>query len=87
MTLCIAWLRQGEISFASDSRLTDGDGHVITDIATKIYSIGVKITSRDRLRTYFSQQYGLCFTGSYLNGSLLADTISVEIMQGQSTKL
>jgi hypothetical protein len=76
MTLCIAWTRQGEISFASDSRLTDGYGHVITDIATKIFTIRVNITTKDRRTLLFNLNYGMCFTGSYLNGSILADTIS-----------
>jgi len=76
MTLCIAWTRKGEISFASDSRLTDGVGNIVTDIATKIFTIHVRITNHDRRALLFQANYGLCFTGSYLNGSILADTIS-----------
>ncbi|MDO6435749.1 hypothetical protein Q4E93_34360 [Flavitalea sp. BT771] len=76
MTLCLAWGRNGEISLASDSRLTDPQGNVSTDIATKIFTIGVKIFASNRRQVLFNHSYGMCFAGSYVNGSIVADTMS-----------
>ena len=75
MTLCMAWSRNGEISFASDSRLTNAYKQVITDIATKIFTIDVRIISKNGRILLLNVKYGMCFTGSYLNGSILGDTI------------
>ncbi|MDQ1855626.1 hypothetical protein [Chryseobacterium sp. WLY505] len=82
MTLCLAWKQEQEIYFASDSRLTNPDKSKITDDATKIFKIGVEIYDAISSETPNAQEellhrtnFGLCFTGSYLNGSLLADTI------------
>lgn len=81
MTLCLAWKQGEKVFFASDSRLTQGDTR-ITDIATKIFKIGVEIYgTRDAEAPDLQEQllhrtnFGFCFTGSYLNGSLLADTM------------
>src|SRR5689334_20124544 len=87
MTLCLAWTRSGEISFASDSRLTNGYKQTITDIATKIFTINVNVISKEQNSLLLNLKYGMCFTGSYLNGSILADTIgellsSLMIKQG-----
>lgn len=85
MTLCLAWKRGHSISFASDSRLSSADGSVTTDIATKIFKLNVKIYSVEKKELLYDLQYGLCFCGSYLNGSLLADTIS-EILSALEIK-
>ena len=85
MTLCLAWKRGHSISFASDSRLSSADGSVTTDIATKIFKLNVKIYSVEKKELLHDLQYGLCFCGSYLNGSLLADTIS-EILSALEIK-
>lgn len=74
MTLCLAWARRGEISLASDSRLTGPFG-ILSDIATKIFTVRVQVTSPDGQKIFFQDAYGLCFTGSYLNGSLIADSM------------
>lgn len=77
MTLCLAWKVNNEINLLSDSRLTKEE-KILTNNANKIYSIYVnayKGTLESRKEIY-SAKYGLCFAGSYLNGSLLADTIS-----------
>jgi hypothetical protein len=75
MTLCLAWMRKGEISFASDSRLTDSNGQIATDIASKIFTINVTIYSEAKNIIRLNNRYGMCFTGSYLNGSIMADTM------------
>jgi len=85
MTLCLAWKRGHSISFASDSRLSSADGSVTTDIATKIFKLYVKSYSVEKKELLHDLQYGLCFCGSYLNGSLLADTIS-EILSALEMK-
>lgn len=88
MTLCLAWKRGHSISFASDSRLTSGDGTITTDIATKIFKLNVKVYNSEKKELIHDLQYGLCFCGSYLNGSIIADTISeilsaLEIKEGE----
>ena len=82
MTLCLAWKQDQNIYFLSDSRLTDNDKTIITDNATKIYNINLKLFNPTPSGTYeekesllYSSTFGMCFSGSYLNGSLLADTI------------
>ena len=82
MTLCLAWKQGSEIYFASDSRLTDGVGGITTDDATKIFEINVKIYGAVRSEApdepeplLHQTTFGLCFAGSYLNGSIIADTI------------
>jgi hypothetical protein len=74
MTLCLAWKRGHSISFASDSRLVNSESHVVSDNATKIFTINVLISNNSGAML-FSSKYGLCFCGSYLNGSIVADTI------------
>jgi hypothetical protein len=77
MTLCLAWFNPQNISIASDSRLTNGDGSVVTNNANKIFTINVNaINKAESNKIVFNSKYGLCFTGSYLNGSILSDTIS-----------
>ncbi|TRU41494.1 MAG: hypothetical protein EWV91_21450 [Microcystis aeruginosa Ma_QC_Ca_00000000_S207] len=77
MTLCIAWRQNECIYFASDSRLTNPDKTTITNYATKIFKIHVAaVGPGPEVAPIFSTDFGLCFTGSYLNGSLIADTIS-----------
>jgi hypothetical protein len=76
MTLCLAWKRNNEISFASDSRLSNENGETVSDIATKIFKIRVRINSKESKKELIDLNYGLRFCGSYLNGSILADTIS-----------
>lgn len=82
MTLCLAWKQGQKIYFASDSRLTNSDNTVLTNYASKIFKIGVVI--HNQFPETFSglpekpihqTTYGLCFSGSYLNGSILSDTI------------
>jgi hypothetical protein len=94
MTLCLAWKQGQEVFFASDSRLTEGDQSTITDGATKIFKIGVEIYGATPSETPNAQEellhrtnFGLCFAGSYLNGSLLADTMEEVLsnLQGSPT--
>lgn len=82
MTLCLAWQQDDEVFFASDSRLTESNQRTITDEATKIFRIGVEIygaipseTPNVEEKLLHRTNFGFCFTGSYLNGSLLADTM------------
>ena len=92
MTLCLAWKRGQEIFFASDSRLTDTQKSVLTNYATKIFKVGVEIYGPVRSEEpelpeplLHQTTFGLCFTGSYLNGSLLADTIEEVLSNLQGT--
>jgi len=92
MTLCLAWKRGQEIYFASDSRLTDNQKSVLTDDATKIFKVGVEVYGPVRSEEpeipeplLHHTTFGLCFTGSYLNGSLLADTIEEVLSNLQGT--
>lgn len=81
MTLCIAWKNRSGISFASDSRLSNNN-MIITDSASKIFKINITIKSprneldNSEIITYQSN-FGLCFTGSYLSGSLIADAMNL----------
>ncbi|MBK0368662.1 Ntn hydrolase family protein [Flavobacterium agrisoli] len=77
MTLCLAWRIEDEISLMSDSRLTNNMS-IVTNNANKIFTIHVNIFTGtvQKKQSIFSAKYGLCFAGSYLNGSYLANTIS-----------
>jgi hypothetical protein len=82
MTLCLTWKNGNEIFFASDSRLTNNHNEVMTDDASKIFKIDVKIfgpTPADMPNAkepiIHQTSFGICFSGSYLNGSIIADTI------------
>jgi len=82
MTLCLAWKQGNSINFASDSRLTNPDKTVLTNYASKIFKINVEIYkdlpevfSGKPEKSIYQATYGLCFCGSYINGSVLADTI------------
>ena len=77
MTLCIAWKKGNEISLISDSRLTTNN-LVVSENANKIFSIYVNLYrgSYKSRKHIHSTKFGLCFAGSYLNGSVLADCIS-----------
>jgi hypothetical protein len=93
MTLCIAWKKGYEVYFASDSRLTDNQKSVLTNDATKIFKVGVEIYGPVRSEEpeipeplLHQTTFGLCFTGSYLNGSLLADTIEEVLSNLQGTR-
>jgi hypothetical protein len=92
MTLCLAWKQGQEIYFASDSRLTDTHKSVLTNDATKIFKVSVEIYGPVRSEEpnipeplLHQTTFGLCFTGSYLNGSLLADTIEEVLSNLQGT--
>lgn len=92
MTLCLAWKRGQKVYFASDSRLTDNQKSVLTNDATKIFKVGVEIYGPVRSEEpemseplLHQTTFGLCFTGSYLNGSLLADTIEEVLSNLQGT--
>jgi hypothetical protein len=81
MTLCIAWKSGQEVYLASDSRLTS-NGSLVTNDANKIFRIKVEIygpipenTPNAEEPIVFQSSFGLCFAGSYINGSVLADTI------------
>ncbi len=81
MTLCIAWKRGRETYLVSDSRLTSS-GSLVTNDANKIFKIKVEIYGAVPSETpnvaepiIFQSSFGLCFAGSYMNGSILADTI------------
>ncbi|CAI2768166.1 hypothetical protein [Flavobacterium collinsii] len=79
MTLCIAWIKEREIFLVSDSRLSNNGG-IVTDEASKIFKIDVKIFGPNpegrTVQTPLIHQttFGMCFCGSYLNGSTIADT-------------
>ena len=82
MTLCLAWKDNSKYYFSSDSRLRNESG-IITDKASKIFKINIKIlgpSNRENPnaenKILLESSYGLCFAGSYLNGSLLADTMN-----------
>lgn len=82
MTLCLAWKQNNAIYLAADSRLTSGAGTPITNQATKIFKIGVQVFAptpsdrRDEIpELVYKSTFGLAFAGSYINGSLLANTL------------
>lgn len=82
MTLCLAWKMGEEVVFASDSRLKNSE-ITASNSATKIFSIDVRIigasNNEDKNQSeslLYQSKFGMCFTGSYINGNLLADTIS-----------
>ena len=91
MTLCLAWKINDEIYFASDSRLTSGDS-IITDEANKIFKVKVEIYGPRPGHTpnaieplIYQTTFGLCFAGSYINGSVLADTLEDVLSNIQAT--
>lgn len=87
MTLCLAWKQGKNIFFASDSRLSKPppilpNSSPVTNDANKVFKIRAEFYNS--LPERFSgipakatrqATYGLCFAGSYLNGSILADTL------------
>ena len=82
MTLCLAWLTKHEVYLASDSRLTNSYGGIVTDDATKIFRINVEVygstpseTPNEEPPLLHQTTYGLCFAGSYIGGSTIASTI------------
>ncbi len=82
MTLCLAWKHGNAVYFASDSRLTATSKSILTEEATKIFKVGVEIYGPNDSEfpnapeeLIYHSTFGLCFAGSYLNGSLLADTL------------
>lgn len=75
MTLCLAWKRGHSISFASDSRLSGGYG-INSDMATKIFKIHVNIFDKESGHIIHNLSWGMCFCGSYLNGSVVAGTVN-----------
>jgi hypothetical protein len=92
MTLCLAWKQGSQIHFASDSRLTDGDGSITTEDASKVFKIGVVIYGpipserpEEKEPLIHQSTFGLCFAGSYLNGSILAGTIEEVLSNIQAT--
>lgn len=87
MTLCLAWKKETNISLLSDSRLSDGET-ILTDNANKVFTINVRVVNQQDRQVVFDSAYGMCFAGSYLNGSNLANTISeltseIEIEDGE----
>jgi hypothetical protein len=92
MTLCLAWKQGNEIYFTSDSRLTDSDKNVTSDDAIKIFKVSVEIYGPvpadipNSIEPLIHQTtFGLCFAGSYINGSILADTIEEILSNIQAT--
>lgn len=77
MTLCLAWKKDKNLNLMSDSRLTGEEG-TITDNANKVFTIKISAYKKTDTESQlvFDSAYGMCFAGSYLNGSNLADTIS-----------
>lgn len=75
MTLCLAWKRGDSFSFASDSRLSGAYG-INSDMATKIYRLQVRITDKKSKEIIHDLSWGMCFCGSYLNGSVVANIIN-----------
>lgn len=77
MTLCLAWRTHSEAYFISDSRLT-GEYTVVTDDSPKIFKITVRIfdaaPSDQAPKIIHQTNFGMCFTGSYMNGSIFADS-------------
>lgn len=78
MTLCLSWKTQTEAYFISDSRLTGVFRNVITDDSPKVFKINVRIfdapPADEAPKILYQTNFGMCFTGSYMNGSILADS-------------
>ncbi len=78
MTLCLAWKTHVEAFFISDSRLTDTYKRVVTDDSPKVFKINVRIfdaaPAGEAPKLLHQTNFGMCFTGSYMNGSILADS-------------
>ncbi len=88
MTLCLAWKQNSGIYFASDSRLMTNGRSVLTDNATKIFKIDVEVRGVSPNEELIHRtNFGLCFAGSYLNGSIIADFISGDSVEYTSQSL
>ncbi|MEI7979703.1 MAG: hypothetical protein WCI53_12720 [Bacteroidota bacterium] len=73
--------------------MTDTDKNVTSDDSPKFFKISVEIypasneIQEEEEHPYIQTSFGLCFTGSYLNGSILADTIEEVLSNIQATPL
>lgn len=81
MTLCAAWLNDGELVLASDSKLT-GDETTVSEGAPKVFDVRLRIKGasnserpQDEEPVLYDSCCGICFSGSYLSGSSIADSI------------
>ena len=83
MTLCIVHQIDEQYFFLSDSRLTDVTGDIITNDATKIFNIDVKVEVENS--PCFQTTYGVCFSGSYLYASLIIETLEQFLSNIQTT--
>jgi hypothetical protein len=81
MTLCIAWRKEGKVSFASDSRISDDDeDNLRVDIAIKVMEIPVKINYPTPFETQvkkvaYQHTLGLCYSGDVITAHILKETI------------
>lgn len=70
MTLCLAWRHDGDIHFASDSRISFGGGNYV-DVGVKVLSLPVKIYHPLELDKEYVPTYtftlGICYAGDVIS--------------------
>ncbi len=76
MTLCVAWNTWKNIHVASDSRITIGDKY--SDNAIKIIPVPIHVyeprdSTTGEMPTLFHQEYGMCFSGSFLGAYVIRE--------------
>lgn len=78
MTLCLAWKSNGNVNFASDSRVSI-DQEQFIDIGIKVLAVPVKIktTTVEGLTSdiVYESKLGFCFSGDTMNAYLLKNTL------------
>jgi hypothetical protein len=79
MTLCIAWLEQEEVHFASDSRISLQNNFV--DFGIKILSKTVNVYHSDKpkfsgFQPIQTQQIGICAAGSFLTFFMTVESLT-----------
>jgi hypothetical protein len=80
MSLCVAWRWNNDISFASDSCISQADKSV-SDLGIKLVPIPVRVVSARQAQTgeveeRFTGTYGLAFSGSFLAGYVIREVLS-----------
>lgn len=80
MTLCVLWKQDGNVHFASDSRLTLGSNSY-TDIAIKVmtapYTIHAPLMEgEENKKVIYTGDVGICFAGSAINSLFIKETVS-----------
>jgi len=86
MTLCVAWKKDDNIHFASDSRISYGDKH--SDYGLKLIPVPIKIQypydrKEDCNQRKFEKTYGLGFTGSFTGAYIIREFLMIVLQRLQ----